>query len=238
MRIRRVRLDELAAGTVRVRGDEAHHLARVLRVRPGDPVEAFDGRGREADGAVVAVDDAGVELRLEAPRSSSREAPLELVLAVALLKGDKLSRVVRQATELGAARIVPFVARRGEVLRLSPGKAERLRRVAAEAAKQCGRARVPAIDEALPLADLAWEGAAWVADPGAERGVAEATDALVRDGVPRLTAISGPEGGFAPDELGALRERGAVPVSFGPRVLRAETAPLALAAAVLARVES
>jgi 16S rRNA (uracil1498-N3)-methyltransferase len=238
VRRRRVRLERLRTGRVRVVADEAHHLARVLRARPGDPVQAFDGAGDEADGRVVAVVDGAVELELEPPRPSPREAPLAVTLAVALLKGDKLAQVARQATELGVADVAPIVTRRCDVPRLSPGKLGRLRRVASEAAKQSGRARVPDVREAVALAELRWEGEAWLADPEAERGVDAATDRLAADGAEALTVITGPEGGLTEEERAELTARGVRPVRFGPRVLRAETAPVALAAAVLARVDA
>lgn len=238
MRRRRVRLAEVRAGRVRLAPEEAHHLGRVLRARPGDPVQAFDGAGHEAEGRVAYVEDGDVELELETPRASQREAPLSLTLAVALLKGDKLAQVTRQATELGAAALRPFVSDRCDVPRLSPGKLTRLRRVASEAAKQSGRARLPDVHDAVPLAQLAWEGACWVADPGAEEGIDIASDRLVTDGTETLTVVTGPEGGLSEGEAAQLTARGATPVRFGPRVLRAETAPVALAAAVLARVDA
>jgi 16S rRNA (uracil1498-N3)-methyltransferase len=238
VRRRRVRLAEVRAGRVRLAPAEAHHLARVLRTRPGDPVQAFDGAGHEAVGRVAHVGDGEVELDLEAPTASAREAPLRLTLAVALLKGDKLAQVTRQATELGAAALRPFVSDRCDVPRLSPAKLARLRRVAAEAAKQSGRARVPEVHDAVPLPGLAWEGPCWVADPEAEEGVDAATDRLVAARTDALTVVTGPEGGLSGAETAELARRGATQVRFGPRVLRAETAPVALAAAVLARVDA
>jgi 16S rRNA (uracil1498-N3)-methyltransferase len=231
-----VRVRELHEGALRLTGPEAHHLARVLRVRPGDPVVAFDGAGQEADGTVTAVDDQAVEVALGPVRTTSVEAPIEVEAAVALLKGDKLAQVVRQLTELGVSRVRPIVTARCDVPRLSPAKADRLRRVAAEAAKQAGRARVPPIDEPVPLARLAWSGPAWIADPRAERGwhALEATPPA--PGVP-VTLLTGPEGGFDPAEVAAAQERGAVAVRLGARTLRAETAPIALAAALLSRLE-
>ena len=238
MRRRRVRLAQVRSGRLRVAPEEAHHLARVLRVRPGDRVQAFDGSGLEAEGRVVHVADGEVEVELGPPGVSPREATLSLTLAVALLKGDKLAQVTRQATELGVAALQPFVAARCDVPRLSPGKLTRLRRVAAEAAKQSGRARVPEVHDAVPLTELGWEGACWVADPAAERGIDAATDRLAAEGAEALTVVTGPEGGLSAEETAGLAARGAWTVRFGPRVLRAETAPVALAAAVLARVDA
>jgi 16S rRNA (uracil1498-N3)-methyltransferase len=229
-----VRVRQLRQGSLRLVGPEAHHLARVLRVRPGDPVVAFDGAGREADGTVAAVDAQAVAIELGPTRTASVEAPVAIEAAVALLKGDKLAQVVRQLTELGVARVRPFVSGRCDVPRLSPAKADRLRRVAAEAAKQAGRARVPEIDEVVPFERLTWSGPAWIADPRAERGwsALDLPDAAANAPV---TLLTGPEGGFEEGEVADARRRGATPVRLGARILRAETAPIALAAALLSR---
>ena len=236
-RVHRVLVPRLEGGSVALRGPEAHHLRDVLRVKPGAVVEAFDGAGRVAPGQVAAVDRDGVTLALEEPRASAVEAGLAVTVAVALLKGDKLSDVVRQGTELGARRFQLLVTRHAYATSLSPARLQRLRRVAEEAARQSGRAIVPDVTEPLPLAELTWEGGAIVAEPEADGTLA----ALLAEGAWRagpLTTVTGPEGGFAPDEVVALVARGARAVRFGPRVLRAETAPVALAAALLLSAEA
>ncbi len=231
MRLTRVLVPDLRAGTVVLRGPEAHHLRDVLRVTAGAQVEAFDGRGEVAEGRVVATDQGGVVLELSAPRPSQAESPLTLTVAVALLKGDKLAGVVRQCTELGAARFVLLLTRHADVTSLSAAKRQRLERVAEEAARQSERARVPTIEGPVPLSDLAWEGAAVVADPRAEASLANAIGgSAARE---RLTLITGPEGGLAPNEVDDLVGRGAIAASLGPRILRAETAPVALTAVAL-----
>jgi 16S rRNA (uracil1498-N3)-methyltransferase len=229
VRVHRLRLEALAAGERRVSGPAGHHLARVLRVRPGAAVVAFDGAGLEAAGSVSAVDEDGVWLRLDEPAIATREATRSLTLAVALLKGDKLADVVRMGTELGVAGFRPFVSRRCDVRSLSVAKHARLERVASEAARQCGRARVPEVATALPIADLGWSGRALVADPGADLPW---RDLPADDGGP-MTVITGPEGGLSDEEIAAFVARGATGVRLGPRVLRAETAPVAAAAAWL-----
>lgn len=232
MRTFRVHLDELREGTVRVSGSAAHHLVHVLRCRPGFSVVAFDGHGLEAEGTISAVEPTHVELELAAPRPGQNEAALAVTLAPALLKGDKLRDVVRQATELGATAFRPFVSRRADVRELSPARLERLRRVASEAARQSGRAVVPDVHAALSTAALAQAlaGEAVIyADPLA--------DLTLREAVPRdasaLTILTGPEGGFAEEEITLFREAGFLGVQLGTRILRAETAPPALLAALL-----
>lgn len=236
MKTRRVRVPDLREGPLRLLGSEAHHLVRVLRMHEGDRVVGFDGAGHEADGRVAQVEDGVLEVVFSEVRSASNEPPLSLDVAIALLKGDKLAQVVRQATELGATRIRPFFASRCDVPRLSPAKATRLRRVAEEAAKQSGRARVPSVEDVERFEQMAWSGPAWLAEPMAERGWSgmDVTTALEAG---QATMITGPEGGFEPAELASAAERGAVLVGMGPRVLRAETAPIALLAGFLSRVE-
>jgi len=219
---------------MRLAGDGGHHLVRVLRVRPGAEVVAFDGRGLEASGRVVEADGDGVWLELGEPTSGATEAARALTLAPALLKGDKLADVVRMGTELGVVAFRPVLARRCEVRELSPARLARLRRVASEAARQSGRALVPAVHEAVAVDDLAWEAAAVVADLAAPVGWRGAVDLRGR----RLTALTGPEGGWTPVEVAALEARGATRVRLGDRVLRAETAPVALAAAWLLEDET
>lgn len=230
MRVRRVRIRELAPGEAELRGDEAHHLARVLRARPGDPVRAFDGRGLEASGEVAEVAPDRVTLRLGEPEPSGAEADLRLTLAVGLLKGDKLSQVVRQGTELGVANVQLIHGRRADLPRLSQAKLARLRRVAEEAAKQSGRAAIPEVRAPVALDALPLEGTALLGDPAADATLAQV---LAGERPPAVTVLTGPEGGFTAEEVAVLEGRGARPVRLGPRVLRAETAPVALAAALL-----
>lgn len=230
MRRHRVLVRDLAAGRRLVHGAEAHHLRNVLRVAAGTEVLAFDGKGFEAPARVAAVGPEGVELELARPQPGRLEAGLDLTLAVALLKGDKLSDVVRKGTELGVARVRLFVAAQGDVPSVSEGKLRRYRRVAEEAAKQCGRPRVPEVAAPVPLTELPLKGKSLVAVPGAEATLREAL--TERNGT-SLTIVTGPEGGLTEDEVAFLRRRGARAVRLAPRILRAETAPIALAAAVL-----
>ncbi len=236
MRRHRVRVDALAEGERTLPGAAAHHLTRVLRARPGQPVAAFDGAGLEAYGTIVAVDADGVRVDLEAPRPAATEPDRAVTLAPALLKGDKLADVVRMATELGVVAVRPVLSRRCDATELSPARLARWRRVAEEAARQCGRARVPEVAEAARLDALVWTGALLVADPFAEATLGDAAADLggTRDAPPTpVTIVTGPEGGLTPDEVAALVARGGRAVALGRRVLRAETAPVAVAAALL-----
>ena len=230
MREHRVFVSTLNGGETTLSGSDAQHLAQVLRVRPGARVRAFDGAGLEAAGIVTGVDPFRVTLTLENPEPSAVEASLKVTLAVALLKGDKLTEVVRRGTELGVADFKLFTSLRCDVRELSANKLERLRRVAQEAAKQSGRSVVPPVAEPVKLGQLELGPFSIVADPYAD---ATLRDRLSAHAPNSVSVITGPEGGLDPAEVAALMDRGAYPVRLGARILRAETAPVALAAALL-----
>lgn len=235
MRIHPVVVEDLAAGEAVVLGDEAHHLARVLRVRPGDGVRAFDGAGREARGVVTGVERSRVILDLEPPYRSPVELDEEVTLAVALLKANKLADVVRMGTELGVARFVWLATLRAEPEDVSAAKQQRLDRVAREAAKQSGRARIPEIAGPVEVDELALAPRSYVGEPSAEEGLGDVLRSVASGDGPWML-VTGPEGGFDPTEVASLAARGATPVRLGRSVLRAETAPVALAAVLMAAI--
>lgn len=218
----------LRAGRLTVGGDGFHHLVRVLRARPGDRVVLFDGAGREADAVVVAVEGGEATLDAAEPRQAA-PATTPITLHLALLKGEKMDWVVQKATELGVARIVP-VETAHTVVRLSGERAgtraQRWRKIAAEAARQCGRADVPEIDEPTPIEQT-------LRRPAPVRLFLHETATTPLPptiaGAPIWVAV-GPEGGFSPAEVEAARAAGWSIVGLGPRVLRAETAALAILA--------
>jgi 16S rRNA (uracil1498-N3)-methyltransferase len=207
--------------------EESEHL-HVLRANVGDAVTVFDGAGFEANGRILSLEP-HVTLELEAPKAVSLEPPQQVTLAVALLKGDKLTEVVRGATELGVARVQLLITDHADARDIGAQKLERLRRIALEAAKQCGRGVVPEVLEPIKLRDLTLNGAGLVAHPKSSR--------LPRDAVnwdaPVIVA-TGPEGGFSSLEIAALERMGFVMVTLGRRILRAETAPIALLGAIVA----
>lgn len=225
--------EQLASSrSVRLTADQSRHLLTVLRLGPGAELEVFDGRGRRFR-AVLAADGLEVGAPLAAPARG-----LDVVLAQGLAKGEKMDLVVRKATELGAARIVPLASERS-VVRLDASRglsrAARWRRIAQEAARQCGRADVPAVDE-----PCGWEGVftllredperrGLLLDPD-EKGLRLGDAAR---GVSSLLIAVGPEGGFSREERTRALEGGLLGVALGPLVLRSETAGLAALAVVL-----
>lgn len=223
-------------GPVRL-GREAAGHAHVLRLGAGDAVVLFDGVGAEADATVVALDASSIELESGAPRAAARAVRGTLVLVQAWPKSDKIDSIVRMATELGAGRIhvvssANAVARPGEDRR--DRRLGRLRRIAEEAARQSGRADVPALVDGGALLDCL---AGAPADALRLLAHESATDRLLDlarpEAPPEVWVAIGPEGGFAPGEVAQAGRLGWLPVRLAPLVLRVETAaPVALALAL------
>jgi 16S rRNA (uracil1498-N3)-methyltransferase len=223
----------------RIAGSEAHHLAHVMRAKPGALVTLFDGSGAEFAARVENVGRAEVELAVLARNEMDRELPVSITLGVALPKGDRQRWLVEKATELGVARLVPLEAERA-CDRASDAMIERLRRAVIEASKQCGRNRLMQIHAPESLRDFLAASSPralrLLAHPGA-MPLARAIDEPTSAG-PILDVILaiGPEGGFTADEVEAAGGHGWRVVGFGPTILRVETAALAIAAAVAARL--
>lgn len=207
---------------------EARHL-HVLRLRVGDALRVFDGQGAEAEAWIAELDAARAVLTLGEALGGAAETPFPLTLAAALLKGDKLSDVVRAATELGVARVQLLVTARADARDIGAQKLLRLQRVAEEASKQSRRAVVPEVRAPLSLADFRWEGQLFVAQPGSASRIM-----ALLDWTAPVTVLTGPEGGLTDAEVAELTGRGAHAVTLGPRILRAETAPVALLGAIAA----
>ena len=227
MATHRVRVEALTPQIV-LGPREVRHL-HVLRLRAGDGLRVFDGHGGEAEATLTELEEGRALLTLGERLTGAAETPRPVTLAVALLKGDKLSDVVRAATELGAARVQLLVTRHADAREIGTQKLLRLRRVAEEASKQSRRAVTPEVLAPLPLTDYSWEGTLFVAQPGSQERI---TDHLRWDAP--VTVLTGPEGGLADAEVASLVARGAVAVTLGPRILRAETAPVALLGAIVA----
>ena len=227
MRQHRVYIPELVEGSFELLGEEAHHLIKVLRVKPGMVLEAFDGQGSFAKAEVIELDRHHLSLEISPLTTTELEPSLKITLAVALLKGDKLADVVRQATELGVHEIALFYSQYAGLSELSKNRLERLRKISIEAAKQSGRSFVPAIYEPVALRDLPLPQPCLIAHPYASQTL---NNILIDKHVMILT---GPEGGLTEDEVSYLQEQGAQAIRFGARILRAETAPVAFIAALL-----
>lgn len=208
--------------------EETHHLRRVLRLAPGARVAVCDGRGRAVAAKVRELGSEEAVLSLEEEVATLAESPLEMTLGLGLAKGEAVDQVVRQATEMGVQRLIPFVSTYSE--KVTPERAarrwDRWQRQARESLKSCQRLYLPAV---LPVQEFA----AVLEGPEevkflfyeADRGGGMASP-LSRGRPAGVRVLIGPEGGFTPEEVALAREAGFQVVSLGPRRLRVETAAL------------
>lgn len=228
-----VKTEELLAGAFTLARDESRHLQTVLRVRPGERITLFDGRGRTREAAITSADKHGLSLTADAPVREHPQPACAVTLFACVSKGKRMDWTVEKAVELGVSRIAPVISDR-TVVRLDAddgdAKADRWSRVAEEAARQCGAVWLPEIAAPLPFPaslNLLKESApVFVADLSPQARPLRDALAAFSAPPPRAGWFVGPEGDFTPAELDALRGAGAVPVSLGRLVLRAETACL------------
>jgi 16S rRNA (uracil1498-N3)-methyltransferase len=212
----------------------ARHV-QVLRLQPGDVITLFNGEGGEFDATVTRMGRSDVEVEVGVHHPVEREAARAVHLLAGITANDRMDWLVEKATELGVASITPLVAERS-VLKLKGERADKKlahwQGVAVAAAEQCGRNRVPTIHPAVTLNEwlkTAPPGVRWVLS------LSEGTRPLAHlvascPSGEAVTVLSGPEGGLSPGEEAAALAAGFEPVTLGPRVLRAETAPLAVLA--------
>ena len=194
--------------------DEAEHLTRVLRLAVGDTVAVFDGRGREFAGRVVSAGRRDARVQLVSRIEPAAEARVPITLVQAVLKGEKMDDVVRDAVMLGVTAVQPIVTKRTETTvatLLKSARVERWQRVALASVKQSGRAMVPEIRMALTLET-------YLADPPAAQAEPAPADAAV---------FVGPEGGWTEGERAAAAAAGVRLVTLGRRTLRADAVPVA-----------
>ena len=226
--------DALATGRfLTLEGNQANYLGRVMRVSEGDAVILCDDVTGEWASRVTQVAKRQVDLEVE-ERLRPREAVPDIWLCPALLKKDRFDLVLEKATELGAGQLHPVLLRRCVATSLN---ADRARAIVTEAAEQCARTALPALAEPRRLDAMLRD---WPADRtlffADEEGGAPAADSFAADPGPAALLI-GPEGGFDPAEREAVRAcPRAVPITLGPRILRAETAAIAALSVWMASV--
>jgi len=218
-----------------LRGEEARHMLGVVRIRIGEKVLLMDGAGVLAEARLEEARRSEALLEVLSREIVSVEPARRLTLACAVPRGARMDALVEKCGELGVARLMPMVAARSVVdaMQRQENHLLRWRRIAIETAKQCGRTKLTEM-----TAVLSFEDALRTTEPGAARmiaslepnavGLADFAAGLRKE--QPIQAFIGPEGDFAPEELQAAREAGCVPVSLGPRILRVETAAIALAA--------
>ncbi|WP_366924120.1 16S rRNA (uracil(1498)-N(3))-methyltransferase [Metallumcola ferriviriculae] len=226
---------------IAITGAEAHHLLKVLRLGIGDRVTVADGEGQRFAAVLetIAPDDAYARIETTLPTG---EPPVEIILLQGIPKSDKMELIIQKNTELGIGKIIPVEMERS-VVRLKENKAakraQRWQRIALEAAKQCGRSRVPQIAAPCTLTEALMQlphgcslTVPWEEETGHSLGhwLAELKSTA------RVAYIIGPEGGLTTGEVDLARRHGAVPVTLGQRILRTETAAMAVLAVIMHRL--
>lgn len=213
--------------------DAAHHALHVLRLRGGDEVTLFNGRGGEYAGRIASLGKRELLIDVLQHREVEREAPLRMVLVQGVSSGERMDFTIRKAVELGVAEVRPVLAAasvarpRGE---RAAARREHWQKVAISACEQCGRNRIPEVRELVPVQEALKhdESRKILLSPRAELRFSEAC----RKVETAVTIAAGPEAGFNADEEAAFLDAGYVPAKLGARVLRTETAALAALAAL------
>ena len=214
--------DQENSGTVRITGSEAHHMATVLRMQPGTPLELFDAKGGIAGGEILEISAREVTIQILSCSVTVDTSP-PLTLVQAMLKGKKMDFLVQKATELGVHTFIPLITRYCEKKAMGKQQARRWQRIMLEACKQCRRPVPMEISEPLSLERLRPEPDSNLIMPWEDEHCRPLTPALLQTQLP-TTLIIGPEGGFHPSEIEYVQQIGFITVSLGPRILRAETA--------------
>lgn len=214
-------------------GEEAKHLIRVLRKRPGDRIILFDDSNREFQAQIVSLTLGKVFLEIQDRQTVIRESPLSLTLGLPLIRPQPLEWILQKGTELGVSAFRPFISEYARVQKEDQnlaGRMDRFSRIIREAAKQCGRNLLPGLYPPVGLTELLEE-----APPGLKLIPYEEEKNRVLNpffegplAYSAATIVIGPEGGFSEREMDLAEEKGFIPISLGPRILRSETAALAL----------
>lgn len=235
--------------TILLPEDEAAHLTRVLRLSRGDRIRVFNGRGDEWEACVDEASKRRVVARLESRVVPAPESRWSIALALAVLKSDKMDDVVRDAVMLGVTAIVPMITARTELSRAAlerSNRAARWQRIAVASAKQCGRAVVPEIGAAVAFDELIAhvDNGIMLVEPATGASARTLRDLPLAEqrpatsgSPPKLTLLTGPEGGWTPEEVRQAHDSGAMLLTLGTQTLRADAVPLVALTALRVRLE-
>lgn len=224
------------SGAPQITGADAAHISRSLRMRPGEPLTVCDTQMTEYDCEIDRITEDTVYLRVLQTHPNRTEPRLQVTLYMCLPKADKADQIVRQAVELGVSCIVPVLSQRCVSRpdeKAMAKKQARWQKIAAEAAGQSGRGKIPGVEPCLTFDQCAarlrdYDLALFFWELGGQP-----LTALPIARAQSVAVLTGPEGGFGADEAQQMQQAGAVTATLGPRILRAETAPIAALTAVL-----
>ncbi|CAM3814075.1 16S rRNA (uracil(1498)-N(3))-methyltransferase [Mesobacillus zeae] len=234
-------------GRFTISGDDARHIAKVMRMEKGDRIFCVSPDGRTALCEIENITGENVEAAVVKWEEGSSELPILITIASGLPKGDKLEYIIQKGTELGAFAFVPFIASRSVVKwdeKKAAKKTERLMKIAKEAAEQSHRSHVPDVASPTGLKELAEMAKSYshklvAYEEEAKRGEKSALAEVLGNmsSGQTLFTVFGPEGGLSEQEVSFLKEQGFRECSLGPRILRTETAPLYLLSAASYQTE-
>ncbi|MEO2065341.1 MAG: 16S rRNA (uracil(1498)-N(3))-methyltransferase [Desulfurobacteriaceae bacterium] len=226
--MRRFKIDKVRNGEAYLRGQEARHALKVLRLKKGDEIIVFDGEGKEYLAVISAASPTSVKLKILEETNVNRDSPLDSTLYMGITnKVQKLELAIQKTTELGVKRIVPVICRRSSTAQLIKnweGKLRRWREIAVNASKQCGRTIIPDILEPVKIEEI--EDSSDLSFVLWEKGGKSFKD-YQNYSASSVSFLVGPEGGLEKEEIELLKERGFKPIYLGKRILRAETAAIA-----------
>jgi 16S rRNA (uracil1498-N3)-methyltransferase len=233
MRLFFIEESELSGTNPAVRGADARHISSALRLKPGDIIELFDGTGKRYKSKISALSSGKVEVSILEASEPGIESPLELVVAQSFLKEKKMDDLVRQLTELGVSKWIPFISERSvprpDEKRII-ARTQRWEKIAKEASKQCKRLKITQIGKTASFGEILaaekdyglkivfWENEKNLLDKNSLAGG--------RENPEKILVMFGPEGGFSVNEIEKAKESGFITAGIGPRILKAETATL------------
>ena len=227
--------EQLSENTSLITGEEAQHTSRVLRMKKGDEVTLCDGEGNFYEARLTDFNEKSVEAEILSVRRAETEPRVKLSIFQGVPKNPKLETIVQKLTEIGATAVVPMDTQRAVAKLDKSAKVERLRKIAREAAKQSKRGIIPTVSDTMSFKDAIKEAAK--ADlmiiAYEEEHETSLKSALQGKTPESVSVLIGPEGGFEKEEVEKAVALGAVSVTLGKRILRTETAPIAISSAIL-----
>lgn len=229
--------DSIKDDMIFIGGNDAHHISKVLRLKEDDEIIVCDKEGTDYHCSIKSLGKDAVEAWILKKEVSSSEPPIEITLYQGVPKGDKLETVIQKCVELGGVKIVPVAMKRSvAVIKDKEKKKQRMQKIALEASKQCGRAKVPEVLEVLSFKEAiadAIENDLKILPYEAENKQKLKDILLENKNSAKIAIFIGPEGGFDEEEIKLAKDNGFKTVTLGPRIMRTETAPLACISAVM-----
>lgn len=228
---------QISGEFINIIGDDVKHIKKVLRLREGEEIEVCDGEGEDFECKIESLSDDVVKALIINRFPNTAEAPIELCVYQGMPKNDKMDYIVQKCVELGICKIVPVITKRAvSIPRDAEKKTARWQRIADEAAKQCGRGILPKVENTMSFSDaikaMSDESALSLMPYECEKE-GSLSKLLKNTDKKKINVFIGPEGGFDESEVEKARSAGIATVTLGPRILRTETAPLAVCSAIM-----